>query len=215
MAASPWWSLKTFYILPTPTPTASPTPTRTRTPTVTPTPDCAQMSIGQWISDTSGGLPRLRINVVNSTGQDTLLNSINFNWNYYRTINSTQKIKQWTFGAGGKYSIDTTAKCCTSPYTWIISELPNNLLAVNGTTQWSLIFATADANWANVDPAMFGLTLGFSNNCTLTYVPVPTSTPTPTRTRTPTRTNTPTITFARAHPPLRARRPSAARPPRR
>ena len=126
---------KTFYILPTPTPTASPTATNTRTPTITPTPDCAQMSLGQWTRDTTGGRPRLNIPVTNSTGQDTILTSINFNWNYYRSINTSQLIREWTFGAGGKYSINSG----TSPYSWTSAQLPNNLLSVSGsTTTWKI-----------------------------------------------------------------------------
>lgn len=198
---------KTFYILATPTPTVTATPTRTRTPTVTPTPDCALMSLGQWTRNTTGGRPRLQIPVVNNTGQDTLISSINFNWNYYKSINSTQLIREWTFGAGGKYSINSSV----SPYVWNIAQLPNNLLSVPGTTTWSIVFETSDANWTNVDPAMFGLTLGFDNNCTLTYQAIATSTPTRTRTPTPTRTNTPTVTITQT--PTITRTPTISRTP--
>ncbi len=185
---------KTFVVVATPTPTVTltptqtATPTETATPTITPTPNCARMSFttANMGQGNYYGLPFAYIKISNRTGSSTYLTSLSFDWEYYDELDHKQAVDQLEFNN----QIFGTTNYSSSPVNW------------NGAGPWingrntavlDFYFKAQDNSWpGDVPSSWFGLTVSFSNGCSLTIVPrTPTVTPTPTITRTPTGTTTP------------------------
>jgi hypothetical protein len=176
------------------TPTPSDSPTSTGTPTATPTPNCAQFVFTRaFYLSTAGGLPRVNTAIANNSPLNTYIQSMTFTWDLYATVDQAgDYVKQFYFNGYQYAGINSYS----SPTTWSRSGAPqaSDLLTSGGVARtMSVDFGISDPLWPGDIPASsFGMTITFTNGCTITQSSV--ATPTPTRTSTPSKTATPTKT---------------------
>ena len=190
---------------PTATSTPSSTPTKTNTPTATPTFACSQFSLGTFSQTTSGGKPRVNININSASGQDTDLSSLIFTWTSYDGANPGQTLNDIMFNSSTLTGTDDI----NSPSNWTAG----GVYTINGGTSDTLRFdfLTADAAWSGIVPAnSFGLSVTLSNGCVLNVAAVPFNTPTPSKTSTPTLTFTPSRTPTPSNTPTKTSTPTAS-----
>jgi hypothetical protein len=109
-----------------------------------------------------------------------------YNWNSYDAANPGQTLTKWRWDGNNIITVDQAS----SPNTWTNPGATIN----TGTDLLEFDYAFDDNSWPNTVPAnSFGVSISFSNGCSVTVLPAPSATPT----ITPTRTLTPTITLTR------------------
>jgi hypothetical protein len=185
------------------TQTATGAPMPSASPTLSPG-DCGLITFTSpgFRKTTSGGKPVIYVYVKNATAADIYLSGFSFDWTIYQGLTLGQVFRRWSMGTQ-----DASFYTSQSSYFWASNVGP--VIPAGQTVALRFYFNNVDANWANIDPKMFGLSAEFNQACTINLPMMPTSTPTSTRIVTKTSTVTPTASITYTHTPFITETPTS------